>query len=83
MLSKWTPGQHWHRHFVKHHPELKLVKFCHLDSKCGQIFNCSMITHYFELQKSLEDKWDGISPEHHWNMDEKGVQMGGGWKNDG
>ena len=82
MLSKWTPGQCWHKCFVKRHPELKLVKSHHLDPKCGQNFNHSMITHYFELQKSFVDKWDGIPPEHHWN-NEKGVQMGEGWKNDG
>jgi hypothetical protein len=29
----------------------------------------------------LEKDFDGIPPEHQWNMDEKGVQLGGGRKN--
>jgi len=35
------------------------------------------------MWKKLEDDHDGIPPEHHWNMDEKGNQMGGGRKNTG
>jgi hypothetical protein len=33
--------------------------------------------------EALDKKYDGIPPEHLWNFDEKGVQMGGGRKNTG
>ena len=46
-------------------------------------FNGWMITHYFLLHQELEDKYDRIPQEHQWNMDEKGIQLGGGKKNDG
>lgn len=35
------------------------------------------------MHKQLEEQYDGIPPEHHWNVDEKGCQMGGGRKNIG
>jgi len=35
------------------------------------------------MQKKLDDDHNIIPPEHHWNMDEKGNQMGGGRKNSG
>ncbi|KAG2078734.1 hypothetical protein BDR04DRAFT_1124419 [Suillus decipiens] len=38
---------------------------------------------FFEMQKKLDDDYNNIPPEHHWNMDEKGNQMGGGRKNAG
>ncbi|KAG1727550.1 DDE superfamily endonuclease-domain-containing protein [Suillus paluster] len=41
------------------------------------------IGEFFEMQKKLDDNYNKIPPEHHWNMDEKGNQMGGGRKNTG
>ena len=35
------------------------------------------------MQKQLEEQYNGIPPEHHWNVDKKGCQMGGGRKNIG
>jgi len=35
------------------------------------------------MRKQLEEQYGGIPPDHHWNIDEKGVQMGGGRKNTG
>lgn len=38
---------------------------------------------FFDKYESLHLHFDGIPPEHLWNEDEKGVQMGGGRKNNG
>ncbi|GJJ10780.1 hypothetical protein Clacol_005008 [Clathrus columnatus] len=43
-----------------------------------QCMNCQHLT------KEQEDTlYDGIPPQHIWNMDEKGIQMGGGRRNGG
>jgi hypothetical protein len=46
-----------------------------------------IVLDYFEKRKKLNDKYeslyDGIAPEQDWNMDENGLQMGGGRKNTG
>ncbi|KAL4079462.1 hypothetical protein J3A83DRAFT_4457437 [Scleroderma citrinum] len=65
-------AQNWPQHFLKHNPCLVLVKSRGLDSKRAQNFN----------RTALEEKYDGIPPEHHWNMDKKGCQMGGGRQED-
>ena len=39
--------------------------------------------HYFQLCQEVAEKYDGIPLEHQWNMDEKGIQLGGGQKNNG
>ena len=54
-----------------------------LDPKHAKNFNCAIVGDYFTKHKQLEEKYNGIPPENQWNMDEKGVQMGGGCKNDG
>lgn len=32
--------------------------------------------------KTMDAKYEGIPPEHNWNVDKKGCQMGGGQKGD-
>lgn len=75
------PGKTWHQHFECRHPELKLSRPSGLDPKRAQNFNKAAITHYFELCQKLKDDHPDLPPEHMWNMDEKGIQMGGGRKN--
>src|SRR5437016_1280518 len=41
------------------------------------------VNDYFDKHHQIEEKYGGIPPENHWNMDEKGIQMGGGRKNSG
>ncbi|OJA13670.1 hypothetical protein AZE42_08976, partial [Rhizopogon vesiculosus] len=53
-----------------------------LDPKRTQIFNKATITEYFDMCVALNQKHDGILPEHNWNVDEKGCQMGGGRNGD-
>jgi hypothetical protein len=35
------------------------------------------------MRKAVDDKYNKIPPEHNWNINEKGNQMGGGRKGDG
>ncbi|KIK03092.1 hypothetical protein K443DRAFT_36454, partial [Laccaria amethystina LaAM-08-1] len=62
------PGKNWARRFIKRHPTLVFGKPSGLDPN---------------RWSDLEDKYGGIPPEHQWNMDEKGIQLGGGRKNNG
>lgn len=77
------PGKNWSRRFIKRHPILNLGKPSGLDPKRANNFNEPTIKDYFRLRKELDDKYSGIPPEHQWNMDEKGIQLGGGRKNNG
>ena len=77
------PRKNWAQRFIKHHPTLVFGKPSRLNPNCANNFNKPTMKHYFQLQKDLEDKYGGIPPEHQWNMDEKGIQLGGGHKNNG
>lgn len=77
------PGRNWAGRFLRRHPFLVSAKPRGLDPKCAQNFNRTAVTEYFELRRQLEEKHDGIPPEHNWNMDEKGCQMGGGRQGSG
>ncbi|KIK45040.1 hypothetical protein CY34DRAFT_802009 [Suillus luteus UH-Slu-Lm8-n1] len=54
-----------------------------LDPKRAQNFNKKTVGDYFNMRKEVDNKYNKIPPEHNWNMDEKGNQMGGGRKGDG
>lgn len=43
-------------------------------------FNKAVIANFYDQWEALNEKHSGIPPEHIWNWDEKGVQMGGRWK---
>jgi len=81
-LCGWLPGKTWVWHFVKQHPELKLRKGSGLDPKWAQAFNFLVVNNHFKkLQKVLmenEIPWENV-----YNMDEKGIQLGGGRKGTG
>ena len=52
-----------------------------LDPKQAKHFNKAIINDYFDKLEELYSRYpSGIPLEHVWNMDEKGVQMGGGQK---
>ena len=46
-----------------------------------QNFNKSNITHYSKLMQDLWNSFKDLPPEHMWNMNEKGIQLDGGHKN--
>ncbi len=52
-----------------------------LDPKRADHFNKTVVTDYFGKWQALNDEHGGITPEQIWNMDEKGIQLGGGRKN--
>jgi hypothetical protein len=64
----------------RHKDKLKRCKAQHLDPKCACNFNASTVAGYFKLRNQVEEKYGPIPLEHQWNMDEKGIQMGGGRK---
>ena len=76
-------GKCWMRQFRKCHPELVTSKPAKLDPKWAKNFNETIVKDYFEKWEALNTEYGGIPPEHIWNMDEKGIQMGGGRKNSG
>jgi hypothetical protein len=79
-ISGKDVGGRWHKKFLKRNPQVKAMKPARLDPKRAKNFNEAVINDYFDQLEELHAKYDGIPPEHIWNMDEKGVQMGGGRK---
>jgi hypothetical protein len=79
-ISGKTVGQNWHRKFERRHPELCAAKPAKLDPKRAKNFNEMVIGDFYDQWEGLNEMHNGIPPEHMWNWDEKGVQMGGGRK---
>jgi hypothetical protein len=71
------------QNFEQHHPVLVGFKPSKLDLKHARNSNEHAIGDYYDKQEELNKKHGGILPEHKWNMDKKGIQMGGGRKNNG
>ena len=76
-ISGQLPGKNWHQHFLNRHKELHLAKPNDLDPKRARNFNKTSVTDYFTKRQELHDRFGDIPPEHDWNMDEKGIQLGG------
>ena len=57
-----------------------MAKASRLDPSWGKNFNEPTIKHYFGLIQEVEEKYGPIPSSHIWNMDEKGIQLGGGQK---
>ena len=75
------PAKNWIYKFLSRHPEVGLKRPTGLDPKHVQCFNRSVVTQHFKL---LDDflKTNNIPWENVYNMDEKGIQLGGGRKLD-
>lgn len=69
-LAGVKPGKNW------------LGKACRLDPKRAKAFNYPSVKKHFDLFKKTKDEYD-IPWENIYNMDEKGIQLGGGRKNSG
>ena len=76
-------GKNWSRRFKKRNPQVITARPAKLDPKRAKNFNKTIINDYFDKWEELNEQCGGIPPEHIWNMDEKGIQMGGGRKNGG
>jgi hypothetical protein len=79
VLCGHKPGQTWIRSFLSRHPEIVLRKPSGLDPKQAQAFNKPTIKCHFKLLEAIIEKYS-IPPTNIYNMDEKGVQRGGGRK---
>jgi len=79
-ISGIVPGSKWIYWFEQHHPEIHVSWPGNLDPKCAHNFNPTNITHFYKLLKDMYNAHPNLPPEHIWNMDEKGVQFGGGCK---
>jgi len=78
-LTGKLPGANWPWKYLKQNSNiLRVSKPSHLDPKRAQNFNRTNVEGYFQLRAQIEEQYGGIPPEHHWNEDEKGIQMGGG-----
>src|SRR5216683_351643 len=79
-ISGIVPGSNWINCFEKRHPEIHVSRPGNLDPKRAQNFNPTNICHFYKLLKDIYNAFPNLPPEHIWNMDEKGVQFGGGRK---
>ena len=75
------PGKNWIYGLLHWHPDLNLKWPSGLNPKCAQNFNPTVVkNHFLKLGKLIQDNdipWKNI-----YNMDEKGIQLGGGRKLD-
>lgn len=71
------------RFLSNHRNELKLAKPSKLDPKRAKNFNRSNVLDHLTKWQELDKKYGGIPPANIFNLDEKGIQMGGGRKNSG
>lgn len=76
-------GKNWSRRFKKRNPQVITAKPAKLDLKQAKNFNKTIVNDYFDKWEELNEQYGGIPPDHIWNMDEQGIQMGGGRKNSG
>jgi transposase len=76
LCGKW-PSRSWIRQFLKRHPDLCLGRPSGLDPKRAQAFNPAVVRDYFNLLHEYIERHD-IPWENIYNMDEKGIQLGGG-----
>jgi hypothetical protein len=75
------PSKNWIYYFLARHPELELKRPTGLDPKRAQSFNRAVVKRHFNLLGDFLTKHD-IPWENVYNMDEKGIQLGGGRKLD-
>ena len=72
--SQPSISDQWHRKLLQRHPEIKRVSARGLDRVRTSAVNVDTIQEYFELYRSLQQKYN-ISSQDTYNMDEKGFYM--------
>jgi hypothetical protein len=55
-----------------------LAKATGLDPMHGKNFNKPTVNDYFNQMAGIKEKYGDILASQIWNMDEKGIQLGGG-----
>jgi hypothetical protein len=79
--ERHLPAKNWIYSFLERHPELDLKRPTGLDPKRAQNFNPTVVKRHFQLLGDFLNAHD-IPWENIYNMDEKGIQLGGGRKLD-
>lgn len=71
-------GRNWYKGFLRRHQDRLKFKFAYeLDPKRASGFNRAVMkAHFSSYTKLIKDY--NIPAPHQWNMDEKGIQRGGG-----
>jgi hypothetical protein len=83
-LCGHAPGKDWLFHFLRRHPDCAGGRPSGLDPKRATAFNRTNVKAHFELlQKVFENDGRPIPARNIYNMDEIGIQRGGGRKNSG
>jgi hypothetical protein len=81
-LTGKTPGKHWDARWSERQGHVKSTA-SGLDPKRGANFTPEKVSEFFDMLEDLNQEFGEIPPEQIWNMDEKGIQLGGGRKNAG
>jgi hypothetical protein len=82
-LGNRRAGKNWSYRFTKRNPQVVTVKPAKLDPKRAYNFNEAVVADFYDKLQYINYKFGDIPPEHIHNMDEKGIQMGGGRTNNG
>lgn len=75
------PSRFWVYAFLDRHPEMSLKRPVGLDAVRARNFNPTVVGQHFKLLGDLLQAFD-VPLENMYNMDEKGIQLGGGRKLD-
>jgi hypothetical protein len=77
-----VPGNHWFDHFLRRHPDCTPGRHSGLDPKRTAAFNPATVKAHFDLlQTEFDNGGRPIPARNIYNMDEVGIQRGGGRKN--
>ena len=80
-MCQKIPGKKWCNRFLKRHSDkLTLAKATSLDPMHEKNFNKPTVNDYFNQIAGIKEKYGNILALQIWNMDKKGIQLGGGWK---
>lgn len=83
QLCGRVPGQNWLKRFTQRHKAaIKVRKALGLDPKRAQAFNFQAVNDFFRMVDIFLKKRD-IPWSNVYNIDEKGIQIGGGQKGSG
>ena len=76
------PSRGWIYNFLLQRPDLTLKRLTGLDGVRMRNFNPNVVGWHFQILGELLKQFN-VPLENMYNMDEKGIQLGGGWKLDG
>ena len=79
--KRHLPARNWIYGFMARNPDLELKRPTGLDPKRAQNFNPTVVKRHFQLLGDFLEQHN-IPWENLYNMDEKGIQLGGGRKLD-